>query len=126
MFRRIAKFLLVMALASSIGLHWVALQSVAWTTMLVGNLHQGSIAQALQRTFDGRHPCPLCQAIAKGKNCERKSASVAPLKKFEFPPSTALARLIIPAQFPAVVAPPFFCPLLRASPPTPPPRNLLA
>ncbi len=70
--KRMAKLLVVAALASSIGLHWAVLQSVAWTAMLADNLRASSLAQAVQQTFDGRHPCSLCKAIAKAKNAERK------------------------------------------------------
>jgi hypothetical protein len=37
-FRRLPTLLLTVALACSVGLHWSLLQSVAWTTMLAGNL----------------------------------------------------------------------------------------
>ena len=35
--------------------------------MLADNLTTHSFGAALQRTFDGKHPCPLCKAIAEGK-----------------------------------------------------------
>ena len=38
MFARLAKILVVVMLVVSTGLHWAALQTVAWTTMLANNL----------------------------------------------------------------------------------------
>jgi hypothetical protein len=34
---RFSKFLVVVALVTTTGLHWAVLQSVAWTTMLASN-----------------------------------------------------------------------------------------
>jgi hypothetical protein len=35
--------------------------------MLINYSHSGSVASAFEKTFDGRHPCPLCNAIRKGE-----------------------------------------------------------
>jgi len=121
-FRRLPKLLMTVALACSIGLHWSLLQSIAWTTMLVTNLSKASFSQAIQRTFDGRQPCCLCNAIAAGKKSERKSETVVPLKKFEAltPP---LSICLIPSAFyPAVPRLDWAVPTLPHAPPTPPPR----
>lgn len=75
---------LVIALVCSIGLQWAILQTVAWAAMLADNLHSRSLAQAVERTFDGKHPCSLCKAIAKGKQSEKKGALQQSLKKMEF------------------------------------------
>jgi hypothetical protein len=72
-FVRGKKFLVVLALVLSTGLHWAALQTVAWTTMLADNLRQQSLTQAVSQTFDGQHPCCLCKAIAAGKQSEKKT-----------------------------------------------------
>jgi hypothetical protein len=64
---RSAKFILVLALAGSIGLHWAFFQSLAWTSMLAENLRRDSLAQAVTHTFEGWHPCSICKAIADGK-----------------------------------------------------------
>jgi hypothetical protein len=53
--------------------HWLALQSVAWTTMLVTNARQGSLCEAVTKTFDGAHPCKLCHAVSSGQKSEKKS-----------------------------------------------------
>ena len=86
MLTRLAKFVLVLALACSIGLHWAFLQSLAWTSMLADNLLRDSLAQAVIHTFDGQHPCLLCKAIADGKKSEKKTDYAPYFKTLEFPP----------------------------------------
>ncbi len=126
MLLRLAKFILVLAVACSIGLHWVILQSVAWTSMLADNLRHNSLAQAVTHTFDGQHPCCLCKAIAAGKKSEKKSEFTPFFKALEFPPAAEDFTLIIPARFALPSAVDFFARTLFEPPPTPPPRDLLA
>ena len=54
------------------GGHWLALQGVAWVTMLVNNSKEGSLVEAVGKTFDGAHPCSLCKAVASGQDEERE------------------------------------------------------
>jgi hypothetical protein len=110
------------ALACSIGLHWGFLQPIAWTTMLVGNLCKSSLPVALQRTFDGKHPCALCKAIAEGKKAEKKSHALLPLKKFEGTSQDAAIVIPPPASFPPIEAANAVLETLPRTPPTPPPR----
>lgn len=63
---------MVLSLCFALGLHWAALQSVAWVGMLVSYSRAGSVASAVEKTFDGRHPCPLCKAIGKGEQTGKK------------------------------------------------------
>ena len=63
----------VLVLCLVMGLDWIALQTVAWTTMLVTNAKQtSSLAQAVTRTFDGQHPCDLCKRISITKDSQKK------------------------------------------------------
>ena len=116
---------MVLALALTLGLQWTALQTVAWTAMLARNLRSESLAGACTKTFDGKHPCRLCKAVAAGKKSEKKSA-LSSVPKLEFPPA---------AEAFVLVAPPPFRPLPQANalpaargqkPPTPPPRCFFA
>jgi hypothetical protein len=66
------KWLMVLSLCAALGLHWAALQSVAWAGMLLSYSRSGSMAAAIEKTFDGRHPCPLCKAIGKGQQGGKK------------------------------------------------------
>lgn len=123
--RRLGQLLMVVALLGAMGSHWLVLQSIAWTTMLADNLRVTSLPVALSRTFDGKHPCPLCRQIAAGKRAEGTTSFPLELKRFEFLPNSP--RPVLP---PAVT-----CRLLTPStrsfksftspPPTPPPRITL-
>ena len=122
MFQRLPKLLMVLALACTIGLHWAFLQSFAWTTMLVDNLATTSFSAALQRTFDGKHPCALCKAIAEGKKTEKKGDTLVQLKKFEGLSASVIVALPLPASFPPIAAPDAPLDAVSHAPPSPPPR----
>lgn len=67
MLHSIARLILVPALVISIGLHWVVLQSAAWTGMMVEySLREGSVIEGISQTFDNLHPCALCGAVRQG------------------------------------------------------------
>jgi len=59
------------------GLHWIALQSVAWTTMVIEYSKRAPLREAVAQTFDGAHPCSLCHAVAAGKKSEAGAAKIA-------------------------------------------------
>ena len=68
-----ARMLLVAALMVSIGAQWAILQSTAWLGMAVTySLNEGSLSEGLSKTFDGDHPCPLCNLVEKGQKKEQK------------------------------------------------------
>ena len=73
----------ILALCLSLGFHWLALQSVAWTTMLVANARPTPLSEAVAKTFDGAHPCELCQAVAAGKKSEKKSEVLPAVVKLD-------------------------------------------
>src|ERR1700679_4184528 len=79
--------------------HWALLQTVAWTTMLADNLHSNSFQVAAEKTFDGKHPCCLCKAIAAGKQSEKKTEFSFQSQKLEFPPLKGNFVLVAPSQF---------------------------
>ena len=117
---------MIVALLAASGAHWAALQSVAWTTMLAANLQSSSMSQALEQTFDGKHPCPLCKAVSAGKAAEQKFDFTLELKKLEYPPAPQRFALIAPTTFELLSPANFFAETLPQQPPTPPPRNLFA
>ena len=114
--------LLIVALLTATGGHWYLLQTVAWSSMLATNLQEGTLTEALSKTFYGNHPCSLCKQIAKGKASEKKSKFPTPTQKLEFTHA--------PSRF--VFAPPMEFWLqgdlwphtdsLTHAPPVPPPR----
>lgn len=126
MFERGGKLLVVFALVLLTGGHWAALQSVAWATMLANNLRSQSFSQAVCTTFDGRHPCCLCKAIAAAKKSQKKSEAVAADLKMEFPPVAAEVVLFPPAEFDVLPLKDCFAESLASKPPVPPPRRFPA
>ena len=121
--RRIGHVLLIVAVLSATGTHWLVLQSVAWTSMIADHLRDGSIREAVQRTFDGRHPCSLCRQIAKGKQDEKKSEVRSDWKKLEFSLSSAAFALQPPWAGCLFRPSDEVAALLSHAPPVPPPRS---
>lgn len=123
---RFGKFLVIVALVSALGAHWALLQTVAWTTMLANNLCTHSISEAVTDTFDGKHLCPLCKAIAAGKKTEHKAELSFQTQKLEFPPAPEHFVLVAPTQFQLLPHANTFAESLMHPPLTPPPRTLFA
>ena len=123
MFVRIGKFLIVLALVATLGADWALLQTAAWTTMLANNLQSGSFHDALTKTFDGKHPCALCKAIAAAKKSEKKSEAVSKTLKMEFPPVAANFTLISPEPISAFSQAKISAASSFQKPPLPPPRG---
>jgi hypothetical protein len=123
---RLPKLLLVLALASSIGLHWAFFQSLAWAQMVISYSHDAPLTEALVKTFDGKHPCKLCKNIDESKRSEKKADSDLDLKKFEF--SFVSSEFIFRA--PSFLDEPRLAndaaAALAKTPPVPPPRQLPA
>jgi len=122
-FARCGKILVVLALVLTTGLHWAALQSVAWTTMLAANLTSESFSTSVSDTFDGKHLCPLCRAIAAAKKSEKKSDATALKLKFEYPPLTEQIALFAPEIFEPFAPEQFSSASFSSKPPLPPPRS---
>jgi hypothetical protein len=116
---KISKWLLVAMLCVTIGFHWGLLQSAAWVGMLVKYSHEGSFRDAVSKTFDGQHPCPLCKFVSAGKKSEKKTEAQLDLKKIDLFAAQAGAFHFLPSL------PPEFSFLLltkaRADAPLPPP-----
>ena len=130
MFRKLGLVCAALALFSIAGGHWAVLQSVAWAEMLHDySQRNGSIAAAVEQTFDGQHPCALCQEIQVAKAKERKETPTAPSAQDDARVKALLAHSVLPAfvrttedvSFPRAV---FAANASRAEPPpTPPPRR---
>jgi hypothetical protein len=123
MFVRLGQILMIVALLAAAGGHWAVLQSVAWTTMLADNLQSGSMSDALVKTFDGKHPCPLCKAIAAGKQSAKKTDFTLRLKPLQFPPAPEKLALHAPSRFELLPVTNTSADALPDQPPVPPPRN---
>ena len=125
MFYRLPRLAIVAALACSIGLHWGFLQSVAWVGMVVNYSQDGTVGEALAKTLDGKHPCALCKAIAKGKQTEKKSEFPAGGKKFEFSYSATVFVFSAPTHFWKASGLEERADSLNHAPPVPPPKLIL-
>jgi hypothetical protein len=99
-FVRVSYMFLVLALVAMLGAHWAFLQTVAWTAMLADNLRTQTLTEAVSRTFDGDHPCPLCRAIAAEKKSENKNAFDPQTQRLEFPPLAQHFVLVAPPALP--------------------------
>ena len=116
--------LVIAALVLTTGLHWAALQTVAWSAMLASHLRTQSVEESMAQTFDGLHPCCLCKAIAAAKQAEKKDETAASVLKFEFPLYAETFILTPPVGF-APVPPGSFSPAsISFKPPLPPPRSI--
>jgi len=120
---RCGKCFVVVLLVLTMGLHWTALQTVAWATMLATNLRTHSISEAVCNTFDGKHPCCMCKAIAAGKKSEKKSEATSPVSKLEFPPLAKEFVLVSPKLEAAFSRTNQFADSFFLKPPLPPPRG---
>jgi hypothetical protein len=117
-----SRVIAILALCSAIGLYWVALQSVAWTTMLIDYSKRAPLCQAITQTFDGARPCSLCHAVNSGMSSEKKSDVQSPAPKIDMICVATSIRLLSPFT-------PFEYPVTnfsssgrRPSPLVPPPR----
>lgn len=61
-----------MALIFPLGSQGALLQSVAWLGMMVKYSKDAPLAEALSKTFDGKHPCRLCKAIQQSRASEKQ------------------------------------------------------
>jgi len=80
---RFSRLLIVVALFLAIGGHWALLQSVAWASMIVDYSRNATLTVAVEKTFDGQHPCSICHQIQKGRQSEKKGETVQLIKKIE-------------------------------------------
>ena len=115
----------ILALCLSLGFHWLALQSIAWTTMLVANVLHTPLTEAVAKTFDGGHPCNICHVVAEGNKSEKKSEILPMVAKIDLICATGLLSWTLPwvsYEYPRLTLA-----IIERSqaPPVPPPRSLL-
>jgi hypothetical protein len=67
---RVIAFVVLLQLG---GAHWLVLQSIAWSGMLLRQAREARLIEAMQKTFDGAHPCQLCKGVSHGQQKEKKS-----------------------------------------------------
>ncbi len=74
MFARSIRLCLISALLMGAGAHVVVMQFYAWTCMAVSNMRGSDLRGAIDRTFDGRHPCRLCLKLKKARRSKSGGA----------------------------------------------------
>jgi hypothetical protein len=114
---------MALALVSSIGLHWAFFQSVAWVGMVITYSQKGTLTQAIVKTFDGKHPCSLCNQIAKAQKSQKKSDRHFEVKKLEFISAVQVIASYAPNHFQLQSAGNSSAPQFSEIPPLPPPRS---
>lgn len=118
--------LLAMFLAG--GGHWAVMQTAAWGRMLVEYSKSSGLITAIQDTFDGEHPCPMCKKIASGRQQEKRDAKEMPwCKPAKVPDLIGILASDVAIPPPAIrrpFLPDIFLhpPEMISQPPTPPPR----
>lgn len=120
---KFARWAVFLMLSLTLGLQWAALQTIAWATMFSGHLRSEAVSVAFQKTFDGQHPCQICDFVAQGRATERKHGPGLPPAKLEpVPLATTVIALFPPSAGDACV---WFLPEAEpcsSPPPHPPPR----
>ena len=110
------------------GAHWMAMQATAWTGMLFARSQRVPVVVAVETTFDGQHPCRLCNAISTGqKDEQQKDREFPAMKKLQEAKFVAVERFELPVRERGEeVAWPEFVELAAwraGAPPTLPPRG---
>ncbi len=78
--RSVVRLTTVTVLVLALGLHWVVLQTIAWTGMIINYSRDASFSQAVSRTFDGQHPCSMCTVIKKARAEQKQHEQEEPVK----------------------------------------------
>lgn len=119
---RLGQALLVFAMFAACGGHWLVLQSVAWSEMIVEYSRTDTLTVAVEKTFDGQHPCGLCKQIASSSQKEQKRQALVIASKLEFV-QLETATLVLPeGTGPLHAAVNWFAPACAEEPPVRPPR----
>jgi hypothetical protein len=121
--RCIARAVTIFALCCAIGLQWLALQSIAWTAMIIDYSKNASLCNAIAKTLDGAHRCSLCDIVNRGKTAEKKSDLQVLTPKIDMictKRAITLPRPFIHFEYSTTD---FSFSEVLHSPPVPPPRN---
>ena len=119
---RLGQYMLVVAMFAACGGHWLVLQSVAWSEMIVEYSKTDTLSVAVEKTFDGQHPCGLCKQIASSSKKEQTRQALVMASKLEFVQIAAATPLPPERSGPRLVAQDCFSPARRDAPPVRPPR----
>jgi hypothetical protein len=120
-FRRFSTLIAALALLHICGGHWAVLQTTAWVTMVIGYSQEIPLVAALEKTFDGAHPCELCLVVKKGQSEEQKQQIARNLVKLEAVLAPGLPTPLLYAGECRFEVDEFQAPARTSAPPVPPP-----
>jgi hypothetical protein len=125
--RMLCSFWLVL----SVGMQWAVTQSAGWVSMMVTYAQQGSVMEALEKTFDGEHPCELCKLAAQQSSEADEDGAPTSAKKAHKVKKAEIAwrdePLCPPSRRVSVHELPEFSPQMvswKKQPDRPPPRGM--
>ncbi len=72
LFAKIWIYMVIVGLFCSMGGHELIIQTYAWTKMTIHFSKTDKVYVAVQKTFDGRHLCPICLALNAKKAAQPK------------------------------------------------------
>lgn len=117
--------LVVVLLVVAISTPWALVQSLAWLNMLATYSRQANLKQAIQMTFDGKHPCRLChlaQNVKREQREQHRTVCAEDKLQLGLPPQMVFLITPPPAD-PASIEQ--STPVSRCDqPPSPPPRSV--
>jgi hypothetical protein len=125
MLNRACAFFAALVLCWQIGLPQGLLQTVAWGWMITTYSQDAGLKEGLRKTFDGNHPCGLCERIAQARP-DTAPATLAPVPATSMDPFWIFQAVVEPARLthPNLLTSHLasFAGSDRASPLLPPPR----
>lgn len=122
MFPRLSKVLAIFVAVQLLGGYWFALQCAAWVGMFAHYSHDGNLTVAVEKTFDGQHPCDLCRALTKARDTEKKQERVVSMNKIEMIHQIAAPLFFSPRLEETSRVMDIFAVQSFVEPATPPPR----
>ena len=122
MLGRLLKLSVITTLALSLGVGGTLLQSVAWMGMAWHFAQTSPLKVAIEKTFDGKHPCPLCKLLQKTAPASKRAAVSSPQVKLEALVMSGPVLLCPPRLVGSRWALSRLEPSRAEAPPVPPPR----
>ena len=119
----LSRLLIFLAAVQILGGHWAALQSIAWARMVADYAQGESLVAAIEKTFDGDHPCDLCKQVASGRAQEQKLPVAKSIVKLD---AVLMAKVSVPAPRIVDLEYSVFAPTAverGSAPQSPPPRR---
>ena len=86
-----------LALFWQVGLPQGLLQTVAWGWMITTYSQEAGLKEGLRKTFDGNHPCGLCERIAQARP-DTAPATLAPVPTTSMDPFWIFQAVIEPTR----------------------------